>query len=112
MQIKFLNIYDNYIELQQAQYELLGFWQQSLVKDQVNFIHEAKVEFKRYAFAEYADQERLTNELRKSVTSGYDSDLQMPFWLVYDKRYTSFEDMYNTLAESHYLMELTITVEI
>ena len=112
MQITFLNIYNNEVELPQAQYELLGFWQQSIVKDQVNFIPEAKVEFKRYTFVEYADQERLKNELRKSVTSGYDSELQMPFWLVYNKRYTSFEDVYNILAENHYLMELTITVEI
>jgi hypothetical protein len=111
MQIKFLNIYDNYTELRQAQYELLGFWQQSLINNQLNFIHEAKVEFKRYTFAEYADQEKLTNEIRKSVVSGYDSDLQTYFWIVGNKQYTSFEDLYSMLVETHYLMELTITVE-
>jgi hypothetical protein len=111
MQIKFLNIYDNYTELLQAQYELLGFWQQSIINNQVNFIHEAKVEFKRYAFAEYTDKERLIAEIRKSVSSGYDSDLQTDFWIAGNKQYTSFEDLYSMLAENHYLMELTITVE-
>jgi hypothetical protein len=111
MQIKFLNIYDHYTEPLQVQYELLGFWQKSIVNDQVNFIHKAGVEFNTYTFAEYPDQERLNNEIRKSVISGYDSDLKTHFWLLNNKRYTSFEDLYNMLAESRQLMELTITVE-
>jgi hypothetical protein len=111
MQIKFLNIYDHYTELLQVQYELLGFWQKSILNDQVNFIHKARVEFNSYTFAEYPDQERLANEIRKSVSSGYDVNLKTHFWLVGNKRYTSFEDLYNMLAENHNLMELTITPE-
>lgn len=112
MQIKFLTIYNFYdTDPAQAQYDLLGFWQKSIVNDQINFIHKAAIEFKDYTFEEYPDQERLVNEIRKSVVSGYDSDIKAQFWFIGKKRYTSFEDLYNDLAEVNHLMELIITPE-
>lgn len=112
MQIKFLNIYDFYdIEPAQVQYELLGFWQNAIVRDQINFIHNAKIEFKEYAFAVYPDQEKLISQLKKNIVSGYDADINSHFWVVNKKRYASFEELYKELAKTHHLMELTITPE-
>ena len=112
MQIKFLNLYNpNYTEPCQVQYELLGFWQKSIVNDQVNFIRKATVEFKEHSFAEYPDQEKLNNEIKKSVPSGYNYLHNTQFWQYVGKHYYVFEDLYNDLAEGHHLMELTITVE-
>ena len=45
MQIKFLNIYYYQNEPCQTQYELLGFWQNAIAHDQINFIDNAKIEF-------------------------------------------------------------------
>jgi hypothetical protein len=112
MQIKFLNIYDFYdIETMQVQYELLDFWRQAIVRDQINFVHKAKVEFKDYTFAEYPDQEKLIKQLQKNIVSGYDADIESQFWVIGKKRYTLFEELYNDLAKTHHLMELTITPE-
>jgi hypothetical protein len=112
MQIKFLNIYDYYdIEPSQVQYELLDFWRQSIVRDQINFIYKAKIEFKDYSFMEYPDQEKLIKQLQKNIVSGYDADIESQFWVIGKKRYISFEELYNYLAKTHRLMELTITPE-
>lgn len=112
MHIKFLNIYDYYdTEVMQVQYELLDFWRLAIVRDQINFIHKAKVEFKDYTFAEYPDQEKLIKELRKSVVSGYDAHTESHFWIVNRKQYSNFEELYDDLAKTHHLMELIITPE-
>ena len=112
MVIKLLNIYDYYdTEVLQVQYELLDFWRLAIIRDQINFIHKAKVDFKDYTFAEYPDQEKLINELRKSVISGYDTDNESYFWFVNRKQYNDFEELYDDLAKTHHLMELTITPE-
>lgn len=109
MQIKFLNIYDFYdIEPMQVQCELLDFWRQSIVNDQINFIHKAKVEFNNYTFAEYPDQEKLSKEL--NYKTSYHLNGQQ-FWQALGKRYDTFEALYNDLAKIHHLMELTITPE-
>jgi hypothetical protein len=112
MQIKFLTIYNYYdTELCQVQYELLGFWQNAIARDQINFIHKAKVEFRDYAFAEYPDQEKLIKQLQKNIISGYDAYIESRFWVIGKKRYTVFEELYDDLAKTHHLMELTITPE-
>ena len=112
MHIKFLNLYNpSYTEPCQVQYELLGFWQKSIVNDQVNFIRKAKVEFKEYSFAEYPDQEKLNSEIKKSLSSGYNYLHNTQFWHYAGKQYYVFEELYNALSEDHMLMELTITVE-
>ena len=111
MQIKFLNIYYYDTEISQVQYELLEFWQNAIVHDQIEFIHCAKVEFKNYSFTDYPDQNKLKYELYKSTVSGYDSITESDFWFADKRCYTSFEKLYNDLAETHQLMELTITVE-
>ena len=109
MQIKFLNIYDfRDIEPCQVQYELLEFWQKSIVNDQVNFIRKAKVEFKEYSFEEYPDQVKLNKKL--NLKTSYHLDNKQ-FWQALGKQYDTFEELYNDLAETHCLMELTITVE-
>lgn len=111
MQIKFLNIYDYYTEISQVQYELLEFWQNAIMHDQINFINFAKIEFKNYSFADYPDQKKLRCELHKSTVSGYDTVIESDFWFANRKCYTNFEDLYIDLAKDHRLMELTITVE-
>ena len=112
MQIKFLNLYNpSYDEPLQVQHELLGFWQKSIVNDQVNFIIKATVEFKEYSFAEYPDQEKLNNEIKRSTHSGYLHSQNLQFWQWAGKRYYIFSELYNDLAECHRLMELTLTVE-
>ena len=111
MQIKFLTIYDYYdTEPLQVQYELLGFWQGAIVQGQINFIHNAKVKFTEYSFDEYAEfnKERLIKELNYK-TSYHLNDQQ--FWQALGKRYDTFEALYNDLAKTHRLMELTITPE-
>ncbi len=111
MQIKFLNIY-NFLEIepQQVQYELLEFWQNAIVHDQINFIHGAKIRFTEYSFEEYSefDQEKLIKELNYK-TSYHLNGKQ--FWQAFGKRYDVFEDIYNDLAKTHRLMELAITVD-
>ena len=114
MQIKFLNIYDYFdIDRSQVQYELLEFWQNAIVHDQIDFIHDAKIHFTEYTFDEYAefDKENLIKQLHKSTVSGYDSHTESEFWFANKKCYTNFEELYNDLAKTHHLMELTITVE-
>ena len=112
MQIKFLNIYDYFdIERCQVQYELLEFWQKAIVHDQIDFVHCAKVEFKNYSFIDYPDQNKLKSELHRSTISGYDSLIESDFWFANKRCYTDFDELYNDLAKTHQLMELTITVE-
>lgn len=113
MQIKFLNIYDYDTEILQVQYELLKFWQDAIVHDQVNFIHNAKIEFTEYSFDEYAEfnKERLIKELQKNIISGYDANTKAQFWFANRKQYNGFEELYDDLAKTHRLMELTITPE-
>ena len=112
MQIKFLNIYDFCdIELAQVQYELLGFWQNAIVYDQVPFINKAVIEFTEYALPDYPDQEKLVNQLKKNIISGYDADINSYFWVINKKRYTDFEELYNDLAKTHHLMELVVTTD-
>ena len=114
MQIKFLTIYGSPIHgssAAEAQYELLGFWQRSVMYDQVKFIHRARVEFESYSFEEYYDQEKLNNEIKKSVFSGYNHLHNVPYWQYAGKHYYEFDELYNDLAKDHRLMELTITVE-
>lgn len=111
MQIKFLNIYNCYdIERCQVQYELLEFWQNAIVHDQIEFIHNAKITFIEYTFEEYSEfaREKLIKELNYK-TSYHLNGKQ--FWQALGKRYDVFEDLYNDLAKTHRLMELTITVE-
>ena len=109
MQIKFINIYDcRDIEHCQVQYELLEFWQNAIVRDQINFINRALVEFTEYSLEEYQDQEKLIKEI-KYKTSYHLNGKQ--FWQALGKRYDVFEDLYDDLAKTHRLMELTITVE-
>lgn len=109
MQIKFLNIYDcRDIERCQVQYELLEFWQNAIVHDQINFINSALIEFKEYSLEEYPDQEKLCKEI--NYKTNYHLNGQQ-FWQALGKRYDVFEDLYNDLAKGHRLMELTITVE-
>jgi hypothetical protein len=108
MQIKFLNIYHYQDEPCQIQYELLGFWQNAIVHDQINFIHNAKIEFNDYSFVDYPDQEKLNKEINNK-TSYHLNGKQ--FWQALGKRYEIFENMYNDLAASYRLMELTISPE-
>ena len=113
MQIKFLTIYGSPIHgatEADAQYELLGFWQRSVLYDQINFIRKAEVEFKSYSFEEYYDQEKLDNEIKKSVPSGYNHLHGAHYWQYAGKHYHELEDLYNDLAKDHRLMELTITI--
>ena len=109
MQIKFLNIYDYYdTEISQVQYELLEFWQNAIVHDQINFIQTAKVEFNEYSFSEYPDQGKLCKEINYKTSYHL---LNKQFWQALGKRYGIFKELYNDLAKTHHLMELTITVE-
>lgn len=114
MQIKFLNIYNYFdIDRYQVQYELLEFWQNAIVHDQIMFIHDAKISFTEYTFEEYAEfnKENLIKQLHENTVSGYDAKTDSNFWFVNKKCYTTFEELYNDLAKTHRLMELTITVE-
>ena len=109
MQIKFLNIYDYYdTEPCQVQYELLEFWQNAIVRDQVDFIRNAKVKFQDYTFADYTDQKKLSKELNYKTSYHLNGE---QFWQALGKRYDTFEALYNDLAKTHHLMELTITPE-
>ena len=112
MQISFLTCY-NYSDTgrRQVQYELLKFWQNAIISSQIDFIYKAKVEFNEYSFTEYPDQTKLKNELNRSIISGYDSTTESNFWFVNKICYSSFKELYNDLAKTHRLMELTITVE-
>ena len=114
MQIKFLTIYgspNRGTTAMDAQHDLLGFWQRSLLNYQVLPIKRANVEFKEYSFLEYPDQEKLSSEIKRSIHSGYNHLHGKPYWQHAGKRYDIFEELYNDLAECHRLMELTITVE-
>ena len=112
MQIKFLTIYSySDTELCQVQYELLGFWQRSIINDQINFIRKAAVEFKEYSFEEYNSQEKLNNEIKRSLHSGYNHLHEVQYWRFAGKFYYDFEELYSDLAKDHRLMELTITIE-
>ena len=74
MQIKFLTIYGSSIHgtsAVDAQCKLLEFWHQSIVDSLVKPIQKAIVEFKDYSFSDYYNQEKLTNEIKKSLPSGY-----------------------------------------
>ena len=111
MQIKFLTIYGipgqggGYME---AQYDLLTYWQRSLINGQMLLLKQASIEFKDYALTEYYDQEKLIKEINYK-TSYHLDDKQ--FWQALGKRYDVFEDLYNDLAKNHRLMELVITIE-
>ena len=114
MQIKFLTIYvspvhgDSVID---AQCKLLEFWQQSIINNHVKPIQKAIVEFKDYSFLDYYNQEKLNNEIKKSLPSGYNHLHNKHFWQWAGKYYYVFEELYNDLADTHRLMELVITLE-
>jgi hypothetical protein len=111
MQIKFLTIYGlpgeggGHVE---AQYNLLNYWQRSLIKCRVLPVKQASIEFNDYALAEYYNQEKLANEINHKTSYHFDGK---QFWQAMGKRYDLFKDLYNDLAKTHRLMELVITVE-
>ena len=114
MQIKFLTIYGSPIHgvtEADAQYELLGFWQRSVMYDQVKLIKKATVEFNDYSFYDYPDQEKLCKEIKNSVSSSFNYEHNTTYWWLAGKRYGIFKELYNELAVTHRLMELIITVE-
>ena len=111
MQIKFLTIYGSPIHganAIEAQYNLLDFWQRSLLNYQVPQLKKAIVEFNDYSFEEYYDQERLHSEIKRSSCSNPQG---MYYWQYAGRRYEVFEELYNDLARDHRLMELVITIE-
>lgn len=113
MQIKFLTIYGMPIHgasAVEAQCTLLEFWQRSIMNNQVKPIDRATIIFNDYSFSEYYDQEKLCNEIRRSVYSSYNHLHSAQFWQWAGKHYYIFEELYNDLAETHRLMELTINV--
>lgn len=114
MQIKFLTIYGSPVHgttEADAQYELLGFWQRSIMFDQVKVIHRARVEFETYSFEEYDDQEKLCKEIKNSISSYYNPLHNKQYWTWAGKFYYEFNELYNDLAKTHRLMELVITVD-
>ncbi len=114
MQIKFLTTYGSPIHgnsATEAQADLLKFWQQSLLKDQIDLIKTATIAFNDYSFSEYYDQEKLNKEIKRGVYFGYNHQLNAHYWQWAGKQYYVFEELYSDLSESHRLMELVITVE-
>ena len=114
MQIKFLTIYGSPIHgstAADAQYELLGFWQRSVGYEQVKPVKKAIIEFSDYSFEEYQDQEKLCKEIKNCTSSTFNYEHNTTYWWLAGKRYDVFEDLYDDLAKTHRLMELTITVE-
>lgn len=113
MVISFLNIYNgNYDERLQVQWELLEFWKQSIVADQLDFIHSAKVEFKDYSMLEYPNQERARLEVSNArVHKINKAGAVQIYWEWAGKRYLDFDELYKDIAVEHRLMELTITTE-
>lgn len=116
MQIKFLNLYHNFDDVEyskrEAQDSLLYMWQRSLQLRQIKFISSAKVEFKDYSFFDYPDQEKAKREIsnvyghkRKKHEGG-----GVEYWWC-ETRYPDLETLYTALAEQKRFMELTITVE-
>ena len=109
MVIKFLTIYDCFdTESCQAQHELLGFWQNAIVYDQVPFVTKAIIEFTEYALPDYPDQEKLNKEINNKTSYHLGTS---QFWQALGKLYTSFDELYTELANTHRLMELSITIE-
>lgn len=111
MQIKFLTIYGSPIHgdtITNAQADLLEFWQKSVLNSQMPIIKTAKVSFNDFSFSEFYDQERLKNEIRKSVYSGYDHESKSQYWQLCGKKYYVFDELYNELKETHRLLELAI----
>ena len=113
MVITFLNIYNyNYDERLQVQWELLEFWKQSIVTDQIDFIHSAKVEFKDYSMYEYPDQVRSRREVSNACVHKINKAGAVSiYWEWAGKRYYSLDKLYEDISVEHRLMELTITVE-
>lgn len=111
MQIKFLTIYGlsgnggGHLE---AQYNLLGYWRQSLINCRLYPIKQANIEFNDYSFTDYYDQEKLITEINYNTSYRLGGE---QFWQALGKCYDVFEDLYNDLAKTHHLMELTITTE-
>ena len=114
MQINFLTIYGSPVTsytIEEAQSTLLKFWYQSVLNGNIKLIKDAEIKFNNYSFIDYHDQERLKNEINASVYSGYNYLHNRQYWKFDGKHYYVFEELYNDLAETHQLMELTITVK-
>ena len=111
MQIKFLTIYGlsgiggEHIE---AQYNLLSYWRQSLINCRLYPIKQANIEFNDYSFTDYYDQEKLITEINYNTGCRLGDE---QFWQAMGKHYNVFKDLYDDLAKTHRLMELTITTE-
>ena len=109
MVIKFLTIYDKSdTEICQVQHELLEFWQKAIVYDQVPFVTKATVEFIDYSLPEYPDQEKLHKEINNKTSYRLGTS---QFWQALGKLYTTFDELYAELANTHRLMELSIIIE-
>lgn len=114
MKISFLTIYDNHADSERvksdAQYDLLGMWQKSILLQNISFINSAKVEFTDYGLFDYPNQERAKKEVSRAC--GYQAKKNAPIEYWYgNERYEELEELYKALAEQKRLMELTITVE-
>jgi hypothetical protein len=116
MQIKFLNLYHYFDDVEyskrEAQDSLLYMWQRSLQLQQVKFIPSAKVEFKDYSFFEYPDQEKAKKEIQE-VYGNKRKKKDGGGWEYYwcGTQYPDLETIYEALSKQKRLMELTITVE-
>jgi glutathione S-transferase len=116
MQIKFLTLYHNFSNkeknLADAQRDLLSMWHTAIFNSHVQFIPEAKVEFKDYSFFEYPDQEKAKAEIHRAYGSKSKrfKNSEVQYWWA-GEQYPSLDTLYNALAEQKRFMELVITVE-
>ena len=115
MQIKFLNLYHIFDNVEQnrcdAQNSLLYMWMKSLQLKQVKFISSAKVEFKEYSFFDYPDQEKAKREVQNAYgdrRKRKDGGGWEYYWC--GTQYPDLNTLYSALAEQKRFMELTITV--
>ena len=116
MQIKFLNLYHNFDDVEyskrEAQDSLLYMWMRSVQLQQVKFIPSAMVEFKDYSFFEYPDQEKAKKEIQEAYGNKRkkkDGGGWEYYWC--GRQYPDLDTIYEALSKQKRLMELTITVE-
>ena len=114
MQIKFLTIYHDLADVEDAksnaQYALLGMWQNSLLLQNIGFVESAKVEFKDYGLFDYPNQERAKKEIDTAFKYQAKKTDPVEYWWA-GKQYPDLDTLYSALAEQKRLMELVITLE-
>lgn len=89
-------------DITSLQGELIHEWCADLRQAKINTIPNAHIDFRRYSFSEYRDQDKLKAYIRDNFTNSR----KEIYWA--GTAYEDYETLYNELSEQKCVLELVV----